>query len=69
MVVGIPAAISDLAIDDATFYIGIPFLIVATILYIFSRISREIYNWEGMMYLTLYALCSVYSQNFRDRIK
>jgi cation:H+ antiporter len=56
MVVGVPAVISDLAIDDATFYIGIPFLIAATILYIFSGISRKIYNWEGMMYLALYAL-------------
>jgi len=56
MVVGIPAVMSDLAIDDMTFYIGIPFLIAATILYIFSGISRKIYNWEGMMFLALYIL-------------
>lgn len=56
MVVGVPAVISDLAIDDATFYVGIPFLIAATILYIFSGISRKIYDWEGMMYLALYSL-------------
>lgn len=56
MVVGIPAAMSDLAIDDMTFYVGIPFLIAATILYIFSGISRKIYDWEGMMYLALYFL-------------
>jgi cation:H+ antiporter len=56
VVVGVPAIIIDLNVDDATFYIGIPFLIAATILYIFSGISRKIYNWEGMMYLVLYFL-------------
>ncbi len=56
MVVGIPAMISDLKVDDVTFYIGIPFLVASTILYIFSGISRKIYNWEGMMYLVLYIL-------------
>ena len=56
VVVGVPAIIVDLDIDDTTFYIGIPFLIAATILYIFSGISRKIYNWEGLMYLVLYIL-------------
>lgn len=56
VVVGIPAMIADLNIDDTTFYIGIPFLIAATILYIFSGISRKIYSWEGLMYLVLYLL-------------
>lgn len=56
VVVGVPAMIADLSIDDTTFYIGIPFLIATTILYIFSGISRKIYNWEGMMYLVLYLL-------------
>ncbi|MCK5084511.1 MAG: calcium/sodium antiporter [Candidatus Pacebacteria bacterium] len=56
MVVGVPAIITDLDIDDTTFYIGMPFLIAATILYIFSGISRKIYNWEGLMYLVLYFL-------------
>ncbi|MCK4524863.1 MAG: sodium:calcium antiporter, partial [Candidatus Andersenbacteria bacterium] len=56
VVVGVPAIIVDLNVDDATFYIGIPFLIAATTLYIFSGISRKIYNWEGLMYLVLYFL-------------
>lgn len=56
VVVGIPAMITDLNIDDTTFYIGIPFLIASTALYIFSGISRKIYNWEGLMYLVLYLL-------------
>ena len=56
VVIGIPALICDLKVDDTTFSVGIPFLIGATILYIFSGISRKIYNWEGMMYLMIYAL-------------
>ena len=56
IVIGVPALIADLAMDDARFYIGIPFLNGATILYIFSGISRKIYNWEGMMYLVIYLL-------------
>ncbi|MBW6440926.1 calcium/sodium antiporter [Patescibacteria group bacterium] len=56
VVVGLPALISDLKIDNLTYIYGIPFLIAATILYIFSGISRKIYNWEGMMYLILYLL-------------
>jgi len=56
VVVGVPAVIGDLKIDDTTFFIGIPFLIGATILYVFSGISKKIYNWEGMMYLMIYVL-------------
>ena len=56
VVIGVPALFSDLQVDDVTFSIGIPFLIGATILYVFSGISRKIYNWEGMMYLVIYVL-------------
>ena len=56
VVIGIPALLCDLKVDNVTHSIGIPFLIGATILYIFSGISRKIYNWEGMMYLVIYAL-------------
>ncbi|MEA1937343.1 MAG: calcium/sodium antiporter [Patescibacteria group bacterium] len=56
IVIGTPALICDLKVDEATFSIGIPFLIGATVLYVFSGISRKIYNWEGMMYLMIYLL-------------
>jgi len=56
IVIGVPALICDLKVDDVTYSIGIPFLIGATVLYVFSGISRKIYNWEGMMYLIIYAL-------------
>ena len=56
IVIGVPALICDLKVDNITYSVGIPFLIGATILYVFSGISRKIYNWEGMMYLMIYAL-------------
>ncbi|MDF1497851.1 MAG: calcium/sodium antiporter [Patescibacteria group bacterium] len=55
-VIGLPALLTDLKIDNITFFIGIPFLIASTILYVFSGISRKIYNWEGIMFLLLYVL-------------
>jgi len=56
LVVGIPSLIKPLIVDDATFLIGVPFLVVATLLFIISGISQKIHIWEGMMYLLFYAL-------------
>ena len=56
LVVGIPALIRPLIVDELTFRIGLPFLIVATLLFIVSGISRRIHIWEGLMYLLLYVL-------------
>lgn len=55
-VVGLPALIKPLAIDDLTFYVGLPFLVTATFLFIISGISRRIHIWEGLMYLLIYVL-------------
>ncbi|MEA3344091.1 MAG: calcium/sodium antiporter [Patescibacteria group bacterium] len=56
LVVGVPALIKPLKIDNSTFEIGLPFLIIATLLFIVSGISRRIHIWEGLMYLLIYAL-------------
>ncbi|MDD3190253.1 MAG: calcium/sodium antiporter [Candidatus Pacebacteria bacterium] len=56
IVIGLPAIITPLAVDEKTYSVGIPFLIATTILYVFSGISRKIYNWEGMMYIMIYVL-------------
>jgi cation:H+ antiporter len=56
IVIGVPAMVTTLKVDNTTFLVGIPFLIGATVLYIFSGISRKIYNWEGMMYILIYIL-------------
>lgn len=56
LVVGIPALIKPLAVDELTFSIGFPFLVVSTLLFIISGISRRIHLWEGAMYLLIYVL-------------
>jgi len=56
LVIGIPGLISTLSLDETTFKIGIPFLVVATILFVISGISRRIHAWEGAMYLLIYVL-------------
>ncbi len=55
-VVGLPALFTPLYVDNITFYVGLPFLVVATFLFIISGISRRIHIWEGLMYLLLYVL-------------
>lgn len=56
VVVGIPALFQNLAIDEKTFTLGLPFLAVATFLFILSSISRKLYSWEGAFFILIYAL-------------
>ena len=56
VVAGIPSLIRPSAIDALTFSIGLPFLVVATLLFVISGISRRIHRWEGLMYLLIYLL-------------
>ena len=56
LVTSVPALIKPLVVDNLTLYIGVPFLAVATLLFILSGISRRIHNWEGFFYLLLYTL-------------
>ena len=56
LVGGLPALISTLPVDNVSFYIGIPFLIVTTFMLVISGISQKIYIWEGAMYVLLYVL-------------
>ncbi len=56
LVIGLPALIKPLEINETTFSIGLPYLVVATLLFIISGISRRIHAWEGLMYLLIYAL-------------
>jgi len=55
-VIGIPALVKNLEVDDKTFYIGVPTMALATLLFIISGISKKIYMWEGALYLMLYIL-------------
>jgi len=55
MVVGVPGVASSLVLGDKTLLVGVPVMALATLLFIISGISRTIYNWEGMIYLVVYA--------------
>jgi len=56
VITGVPAMFGTVLIDDITFSLGIPFLIGATVIYIFSGISQKIHRLEGMIYLLIYVL-------------
>lgn len=56
IVAGIPALIAPLPIDQQTLALGLPFLIIATLIFLFSGLSRRIYIWEGLLYLLIYIL-------------
>lgn len=54
VVVGLPALFTRIPLDAQTFTVGLPFLIIATVLFIISGISQRMYLWEGAMYLMIY---------------
>lgn len=54
IVVGLPALFSQIPLDTQTFGVGLPFLVIATLLFIFSGISQKMYIWEGAMYVMVY---------------
>jgi len=56
VIIGLPGLFSTLVIDEKTLFIGIPFMLAATLLFVFSGISKKIYNWEGMIYLLIFVL-------------
>lgn len=58
-VVGIPGIFGNLNIDSETIFIGFPFLILATSLFIVSGISKRIHIQEGVLYLIIYLLFTV----------
>ncbi len=54
LVVGIPGLIGTLTLDEKTFTIGLPVMIISTILFVFSGISRRIHIQEGALYVLFY---------------
>lgn len=55
-VIGIPALFFNLTVDHQVLTIGLPALLLATLFFSFSTISKKIYRWEGIFYLLLYIL-------------
>lgn len=56
VVIGLPGIFSVLIIDPATLSIGVPVLIMTTVLFVISGISRRIHAQEGWLYLMLYII-------------
>jgi len=56
VIIGLPGIFTTLPLDPVTHAIGLPFMAFATLLFIFSGISRNLYNWEGLMFILLYIL-------------
>lgn len=54
LVVGLPGLLAPLQVDERTYAIGMPAMVIATLLFIISGISKKIYIWEGLMYVILY---------------
>jgi len=55
-VVGLPGIFGTLIIDQQTLSLGLPVLLMATILFIISGISRRIHVQEGALFLMLYVI-------------
>lgn len=56
MVIGIPGIFTTVQLDDPTFMIGLPVMVMATFLFVISGISKRIHSWEGIFFLSLYVL-------------
>lgn len=56
VVIGIPGMITALPLDEKTFLIGVPVMLLATGIFIVSGISKRLHQQEGWLYLMIYAV-------------
>lgn len=56
VVIGLPGLFGDIPIDATTMAIAVPTLIIATLLFIFSGISKRIHFQEGALFLIIYVI-------------
>jgi cation:H+ antiporter len=54
VVVGIPALIGDLVVEEKTLFLAVPVFLSATLFFVISGISQRIHKWEGAMFLIFY---------------
>lgn len=54
LVLGLPALVSGLAVDERTFSLGLPVFVVVTLLFILSGLSRRIHIYDGGLYVLIY---------------
>lgn len=53
---GFPALFANLPVNDQTFTIGMPFLIIATLVTIFVTLDNKVRAWEGIAMLAFYGI-------------
>lgn len=56
MLIGFPGLFGTLIVDEATILIGLPALIIATLVLVISGISNKIHLWDGAMFVMIYLL-------------
>ncbi len=56
VVVGLPGMFVSLPLDHNALYLGLPAMVIATIIFVISGTSKTIYMWEGAGYLSLYII-------------
>ncbi len=54
IVIGLPGLFTKINIDETTLSIGFPVMILATLIFVISGISKKIHSWEGIFYVSLY---------------
>lgn len=54
LIAGLPAIFTNLQISESSFVVGLPFLVVATLMAIFVTIDDTVRFWEGIAMLFLY---------------
>ncbi len=56
VVIGLPGLFADIPIGPMTMAVAMPTLVIATILFVFSGISKRIHLQEGALFLVIYIL-------------
>ncbi len=56
MVIGIPGLFTIIKFDEPTLTIGIPVMMMATLLFVILGISKRIHRWEGIFFVLFYIL-------------
>lgn len=54
LVLGLPGLFATLPVDSATLKLGIPMMVVATVFFIISGMSKRIHSYEGAFYVLVY---------------
>ena len=56
LIIGVGSIITPLPVSPQVLYVAVPFLVIATVLYVFSGLSHKVYNYEGAMFVLIYIL-------------